>query len=302
VAAIALGADWLKDSRVTIETHIGASPLEAAPVVDIGRSVQIGVVGTSLVVEGFDTGFLLDDYMMSYVQQIGSASVTWDGPNRQLLTVVGGQAMPELVADEGFLSTVGAATMGANFLPWDTLESLVGDASLAADFTYSGATVAQLATVDYQAVYQEPTAPLSLDLQVSRKNGRIAAWGESIPLDMIDPWLSQSVLYYVEQAGPDLNSLSFDLGPTGIRIGVNDSHVALVWDATLRDNLMGLILDVSGKEFNLPALATSGLVRTGLQYLIGAANQVELGVRVDLVDDEIPQGSIESLARQVLFY
>lgn len=301
-SAVALAADWLKDTKLTVGAYVSDTAQEAAPVLQVGRAVQMGVHGSNLVVEGFDTGFALDAQTLAYVESLGSANVVWDGPNHQLRTLIGGKPMPVIVADEGFVSTVGAATMGDGFLPWQTLEQLLGNTSLAAEFVYPGTIPPAVVIADYRTAYQEPAAPVTVDLLVSRKDGRVAAWGEPVPLDMIDPWLSQSVLYYVEQSDPGLQSLSLDVGPSGVSLGVNDSHVRLVWDAALRDNALDLLLDIGGKELNLPPVATTGLVRTGLQYLLGAANQLEFGVHVQLTDDTIPEGAIESLARGVLFY
>ena len=300
--AMALAVDWLKDTRVTVGAFVAETTQEEAPVVKVGRPVQIAVRGTDLLVEGIDTGFRLDDQMLAYAQSIGSVSVVWDGEGRQLRTALGGTLMPALVVDDDFVSAVGDATMGSAFLPWDMLNTLLSQTTVAADFVYADNEVTPAETLDYQVTYQEPAAPLTLDLVVSRQDGRVAAWGESLPLDMPGMGITESVLFYAKDAGPDLRTLSLDLGPTGLSFGVNGSHVNLVWDSASRDAVLSMLLDVGGREFGLPAVATSGLVETGLQYLLGAANQVELGIRVELTDEAIPEGSIESLAHQVALY
>ncbi|MGQ9554303.1 MAG: hypothetical protein ACUVWR_09340 [Anaerolineae bacterium] len=294
-AMVDLAFDWLEDTEVHIGAYVSDTAMDTPPVISLGRPVAIAVTADKeLVVEGMNTGFLLDDFTLGYVQQLGSAGIVWDGASGQLRMAMADKPLPAVVADEGFVQTAGAAFLGDYFLPWDKIEQIVANSKFAATLTYADSTPVDIAKLMEPIQVQEPAAPFAADLLVSRADGRVAVLGEAIPIDLVAPGTEDMIKFYVEQLGTGVDSFNLNLGPGGLLFGVNGKNVRLAWDRASRDTVVGMALDISASQFGMPALS-SGLVRAGIEFLIGAINQVDLGVSVKFTDETIPPGSLESL-------
>ncbi len=296
-----LAMSWLNDTQVHVGAYLADQPQESAPVVKIGRPVALAVQGKALYVEGFNTGFMLDDFTLGYAEQLGSVGLMWDGANRQLRMVIGDEPMPALVLDEGLISSVGTMFVG-DMLPWGLVESIIGDTTLAAGFVYEDNPAVTSEALAYQLQSVSVTSPLMADVTISRADGRIAVLGEALPLDMLTGMdVSGIVKTYAGGLGGSVDSLAVDLGPNGLNLGLNGKNARLAWDSTTRANVVGLTLDIVGEQMGLPVLSSDGLVRWAIESLIAAGNQVDVGLNVNFTDQETPTGSIEELLALIGF-
>lgn len=291
-----LAASWLKDTNVHVGAYIADAPKDQLPVVTIGRPVLVEVKNAGLYVEGFNTGFALDAMTLSYIEDLGTAAVAWDGAQRQLRMTIDNKPMPAIVPDADFITTVGTVTIG-DVLPWGLIDSVLSNTSLAAELVYEDHERSDPEKLAYAVAISDPAAPLMLDLKVSRRDGRLAAWGEAIPINMVGMDLNSTVLFFVNQLGADVTKVNLNIGPAGLAFGINGSNLRLVWDAASRKNVLDLALGIGAEQFNLPAAATTGIVRWGIETAVITANQFDVGIAIELTDEEIPVGSIESLVR-----
>ncbi|NPV08364.1 MAG: hypothetical protein HPY83_10450 [Anaerolineae bacterium] len=289
-----LAVDWLKDTQIHVGAYLAEDSMEGAPVVSIGRPVTVSVQEKALYVEGFSTGFLLDDITLGYAQKVGSAAVAWDGSENQLRLAIGDKAMPSLMLDEGFLSSVAGALVG-DILPWGLVEQIASDTRLTAAFVYEDSAPVSPEVLSYKVAYTAPAAPLVTDVTVSRADGRIAVLGEALPLAALGLDVSGTVQAYTTTVGAGIESLALDLGPSGLGLGINGKYLRLVWDQVTRANVIGMGLDIAGEQLGLPVLSQPGLVRWGAETLITMLNQFDVGIRVGFTDEPIPVGSIEQL-------
>lgn len=296
-----LAMSWLNDTQVHVGAYLADQPQESAPVVKIGRPVALAVQDKALYVEGFNTGFMLDDFTLGYAEQLGSVGLMWDGANRQLRMVIGDEPMPALVLDEGLISSVGTMFVG-DMLPWGLVESIIGDTTLAAGFVYEDNPAVTPEALAYQLQSVSVTSPLMADVTISRADGRIAVLGEALPLDMLTGMdVSGIVKTYAGGLGSSVDSLAVDLGPNGLNLGLNGKNARLAWDSATRANVVGLTLDIVGEQMGLPILSSDGLVRWAIESLIAAGNQVDVGLNVNFTDQETPTGSIEELLALIGF-
>jgi len=288
-----LAVDWLKDSEIHVDAYLAEETAEGAPVVSIGRPVSLAVQDKAFYVEGFNTGFVLDDTTLGYLKQVGSMAVVWDGASSQARLAIDATPMPAIELEEGFLSTVGSTFVG-DIVPWGIVEQILGNAQLCAQLTVEGSAPADITAVGAPAEYKVPAAPLALDVTLGRADGKIAVAGESLPLAALGLDVSGVVKTISTTLGP-VETLSLDLGPTGLAVGLDNKHVRVVWDQTTRSNLLGWVLDFVGEQYGITALSSPGLVRWAAETAFAAINQWDLGVRVGFTDEPIPAGSIEQL-------
>jgi len=288
-----LATDWLKDSEIHVSAYLADESGEGAPMVSIGRPVSLAIQDKAFYVEGLNTGFVLDDLTLGYVEQIGSAAVVWDGESNQVRMAIGDMPMPAIELEEGFLTSV-ASTLVGDILPWDIVEQVLGDTQLTADFTYEGSAPVDIVALDAPAVYSVAAAPLLADVTLGRADGKIAVAGEALPLAALGFDVSGVIQTLTATLGP-VETLELDLGPTGLSLGVDGKHVRVVWDETTRANLVGMALDFAGEQFGITALSSPGLVRWAAESAVVMANQFDVGVRVGFTDEPIPAGSIEQL-------
>jgi hypothetical protein len=295
-----LAMSWLNDTQVHVGAYLADQPQESAPMVKIGRPVTLAIQDKAMYVEGFNTGFMLDAFTLSYAEQLGSAGVVWDGANRQLRMVIGEAPMPALVLDEGLIASVGTMFVG-DMLPWDLVESIIGDTTLAAGFVYEDSPAVTQDALAYEVKSVAVAAPLMADVTISRADGRIAVLGEPLPLNMLTGMdVSGIVKTYAGGLG-SVESLAVDLGPNGLNLGIDGKNARLAWDSATRSNVVGLTLDIVGKQMGLPVLSSEGLVRWAIESLITAGNQVDVGLNVKFTDQELPKGSIEELLSLIGF-
>jgi hypothetical protein len=284
---------WLKDTQFRVGAYLADDSMESAPMVSIGRPVTIAVDDKAILVEGFNTGFVLDDATLGYAQQLGSAAVVWDGSQNQLRLAVGDKAMPSLALDEGFLSSV-ATTLVGDILPWGLVEQIASEVQLAAAFVYEDSAPVSADAIGYRVEYK-PSIPMVAQVTVGRADGRVAVAGEALPLDVLGMDVSGTVQTYANAYGSGIETIALDSGPGGLGLGIDGKYVRLIWDETTRGNLVGLGLDIASQQFGLPILASPGLVRWGAETAVVMATQFDVGLRVGFSDEPIPAGSIEQL-------
>lgn len=293
-----LAVDWLKDSEIHVGAYLAEDSAEGPLMVSIGRPVSINIQDKALVVEGFNTGFALDDLTLGYVEQFGSAAVVWDGASRQARLAIGDKSMPAIELEEGFLTSV-AGTFVGDILPWGIIEQILGETRLSASLTYEDSAPAEVSVISAPLEYRSAAAPLVADVTLGRSDGKIAIAGEAIPFGAFGLDVSAVVQSLTSVLGP-VEGLSVDLGPTGLALGVDDKSVRLVWDEATRANVVGLALDFVGEQYGVTALSSPGLVRWAAETALTSINQFDLGIRVGFTDEPIPAGSIEQLVE--LFY
>jgi len=292
-SVVDLAVNWLKDTEIHVGAYLADESAEGAPVVSIGRPVSINIQDKALVVEGFNTGFALDDLTLGYVEQFGSAAMLWDGAAHQARLAIGDKALPAIELDEGFVSTV-AGTFVGDILPWGIIEQILGETQLSAQVTFEDSAPAELAAISAPIEYRSAAAPLLADVTLGRADGKIAVAGEAIPFGALGFDVSGIVQSLTAALGP-VQGLSIDLGPTGLALGVDDKAVRIVWDEATRANVLGLALDFVGEQYGITALSSPGLVRWAAETALVSINQFDLGLRIGFTDEPIPAGSIEQL-------
>jgi len=288
-----LAVNWLKDTEIHVGAYLDEDSAEGAPVVSVGRPISVNIQDKALVVEGFNTGFALDDLTLGYVEQFGSAAMLWDGASHQVRLAVGDNALPAIELEEGFITSV-AGTFVGDILPWGVIEQVLGEAQLTAQLTYEDSAPAKLAAIDVPIEYRSPAAPLLADVTLGRTDGKVAIAGEALPLAQLGFDVSGIVQSLTATLGP-VEGLSVDFGPTGLALGVDDKAVRIVWDEATRANLLGLALDFVGEQYGVTALSSPGLVRWAAETALVSINQFDLGLRIGFTDEPIPAGSIEQL-------
>lgn len=288
-----LAVDWLKDTEIHVGAYLADESSEGAPMVSVGRPINVNIQDKALVVEGFNTGFALDDLTLGYVEQLGSAAVIWDGSSNQIRMAIGDIALPAIELDEGFITSV-AGTFVGDIAPWGIIEQILGDTQLSAEVTYEDSAPAKLAAIEAPIEYRSAAAPLLADVTLGRADGKIAVAGEALPLAQLGFDVSGVVESLTAALGP-VQGLSIDLGPSGLALGVDDKAIRIVWDEATRANVIGLALDFVGNQYGITALSSPGLVRWAAETAIVSANQFDVGLRIGFSDEPIPAGSIEQL-------
>jgi len=288
-----LALNWFKDTEVHVGAYLADESAEGAPVVSIGRPVSINIQDKALVVEGFNTGFAVDDLTLGYVEQIGSAAVVWDGASRQARLAIGDKSMPAIEFEEGFFSSV-ASTFVGDILPWGIIEQILGDTQLSASLTIDDSAPADASAIAAPLAYRSAAAPLLADVTLGRADGKVAVAGEPLPLAALGLDVSAPVQSFAAALGP-VQGLSIDLGPTGLALGVDGKQVRIVWDEATRANVIGLALDFVGEQYGVTALSSPGLVRWAAETALTSVNQFDVGLRIGFTDEPIPAGSIEQL-------
>jgi len=298
---LAMVTGLLGGTEISLDAYFAEAPAEGAPVLNLGQPISLAVKEGNLQLQGYDTGFPLGAYLGPYGASIGSLAAAWDGEKGQLRLASQDKALPALVLEDGLVSTV-ASSMVGDILPWDFVENVLDNTSLSLAFTYEDAAPTDLSALDYEVKPAKSAISFVAPVQVSRVDGKLAIYGESIPLDLLGFDISGLIRSYVSLLGPQIETLDLNLGPGGISLAINDKHLTLAWDATTRANTVDLLFDVGVSAFNLPPIATSGLVKSGVNLLVGAATQVNIGASIELTDQEIQPGDLENLARWLLSF
>lgn len=288
-----LAVSWLKDTEIHVGAYLAEDSAEGAPMVSIGRPVSVNIQDKALFVEGFNTGFALDDATLGLIEPLGSMAMVWDGAANQARMAIGDKMLPAIELEEGFLTSV-ASTFVGDILPWGLVEQILGDTRLTAQLLYEDSAPADISVIGAPAEYRSAAAPLLVDVILGRADGKVAVAGEAVPLAALGVDVSSVVEFLGVTLGP-IETVSIDLGPTGLALGLDDKEVRVVWDEATRANVVGLALDFAGKQYGLTALSTPGLVRWAAESAIVMINQFEVGLRIGFTDEPIPAGSIEQL-------
>ena len=291
----ALAGDWLKDSQLSLAAYIAEQPQEGAAAIRLGRPLRLAIDEAGAVqVEGMSAGFALAEPMLGLTRQLGSAAVLWDGANGQLRLLVGGKQMPTVVISKGFLPAIGSAFAG-NLLPWEKVDELLANSTLSLELVTAGAAPSEVATIAQPVAYVRPTAPLELPITVSRKDGKIAVAGETLPLAKLGMDISPLVLSYANLLGPGVSELDLNLGPGGLGLSLDGKYLTLAWDGTTRQNTLDLVFTLAPQFGASPALVGSPLVRGGTALLINSLSQFDVAATIKFTDEQLQPGALESL-------
>ena len=124
----------------------------------------------------------------------------------------------------------------------------------------------------------------------------VTLWGEPLPLGILGAMMGTDLKGTVgtsyEQYKDQVQSASLLLGPGGLDLGLDDTDMALRWDKLLRDNLLDLLLEHGpAMGITLP----SNVAGISLKTLVGMINNEEFGFELEMTDQEIPQGFLETI-------
>jgi hypothetical protein len=292
--------DWLDDTQVQVGIAIADTPTDEALTLSIGRPLMVEVAGNGgVTVEGFYTGMALDPQTAATLSGLGSAAVKWDGTEGELRLSTGGMPLPYLKVDEGFLPTAVEILAGGQDLglpvSLDYLEAVLGNTKFSVGIGTEAAAPA-MSELEYKAVPSAPTLLIVPQVKVA-PNG-IALFGEALPLEVIDALAGMDIggwagLYASAFAG---NAVDVKLGPSGLRGTINGKAVTLAWDDTLRGNLVDLSVDQGGPSFGLPPNIDTGLIKTIARVVVGVVNSAEIGVEIEVSEEEIEPGFVQAVA------
>jgi hypothetical protein len=299
-AVLDTATNWLADTQVTASIAIADTPKDEALTLSIGRPLMVEVASNGGVsVEGFFTGMALDAQTTATLSGLGSAAVMWNGAEGELRLATGGKPLPYLKVDEGFLPTAVEILAGGQDLglpiSLDYLEAVLGNTKFSVGIGTEASTPA-MTELEYKATPAPPSLLIVPQVKVA-PNG-IALFGEALPVELIDKLTGMYIggwtkLYADAFAG---NAVDVELGPSGLRGSINGKSVTLAWDDTLRGNLVDLAVDQGGPSFGLPSNVDSGLIKTIAKVVIGVVNSAEVGIEIEVTDQELEPGFVQAVA------
>ena len=297
----AIALDWLETSRFTVAAHIADQSMDAPLLASFGRPVTVALASdNSLSMEGLPLGTVLDDQTAGMIRGLGSVGIKWDGAQNQLRLAAADMALPCLELGDGFLDIINETFM-ADALPLDMVEPFMSGASMTVAVVAEGNEAPDAALLDYQV--QPAVVRAKLVPQMTLASNAIAVYGEPLPLDVVKAISGTDVMGMVNAAlGPyteNLETVAFYVGPEGLEFSLNGNSVLLRWDNVSRNNLVDLAFDTAMEQFNLPPVASSQIVRTATRTVVGLATSVQVGVEMEVTDEELPEGFLQAVAHTV---
>jgi hypothetical protein len=299
-----VAASWMDDTDISASVAFAETPTDGAPIVSLSRPVLVEVAGDGAVaVEGIPTGAALDAQSAATLDAVGSVGLVWAGHDGQVRVTMGEKLMPYLEVADNFVPTVGETFVG-DVLPvsWDWIGDLFSQTQFGVGVVTEGGSVPSVELVSYEAQPSAPTVIATAEIVVA-PNG-VAFFGEPLPLGVVDALAGTTVsdsaaLAYDSLAGV-VDTAAVSLGHAGLDVGLNDTRAALRWDDALRNNLVDLAVAQATEPLDIPAALDLGLVRGIVQAVVGFVNQAELAVTVQVTDEPLQEGFVETLAGWIL--
>jgi hypothetical protein len=282
----------LDGTDIKAKIYISDTPQDAPLVFDLGRPLVVEVSPEGAVkFEGVSPGVELGPQLGSVVNSVGSLGINWDGASRQLRLAAGGKPLPYLEIGEGFIPAAGAIAGPA--LPLDALAPILNQANLEVNVVAEGGTAVAVPT-DYVVSPTKPFMDIIIPIKVG-PNG-VTFWGEPLPLGMLSAMMGTDLKGTVGttygQYKDQVQSASLRFGPGGLDLGLNGTNMALKWDKELRDNLLDLVLE-QGPAMGISLPSNIGGI--SLKTLVGMINNEEFGFDLEMTDQEIPRGFLETI-------
>lgn len=310
--SLALASSWLRDTRLTVNAAVADTPQEDTPRISLGRPINITVAkDNTLLVEGMPVSTGMERAIAEYTKKVNSLALTWSGADGELRPVANGRAMPILAVEREFVTAALASVLGS-VVDWD----MVADTMMNIDFTVTavaeGGVTPDLTLLQGEPLPRNAIVSLVPKVKVSRTDGSVALYNELLPLDVVESIAGLSITEPVRQTAEaygGIKTAGITVGPSGIRLTLNGKNAYLLWDSTLRQNLVALATEwyYGPATSSVRAVSTtSGLAgffqdfRIGIiQGLLGLLDQVEIGVEVQVQDEPLPAGTLSNLVQSV---
>jgi len=292
LAELAVG--WLKETQLSADVFLADQPGEGETVLRLGRPVNVAINGGSLAVEGVDLGLYLGPAITQYIEPLGAAVLDWEGSNRLLRWSVRDKPMPPITLETGALGKILTMFL-PGMLPWDSLDPMLSGADFTALGVYEGMAQPNVEAAQRALQTERTIGRLRVPITINRLDGRVAVWGHSLPLTAMGPGIPSMITANLGILGPDTKKVDVALGGPGVDIGLDGNYAHIQWDATTRDNLVEVALDLVNRTFGLPPALTQGFGKTALNAGIDALGRVGLHLDITLTEEFIPAGTLERL-------
>lgn len=292
LAELAVG--WLKDTRLSTDVFLAEQISEGETVIRLGRPVNVAINGGSLAVEGVDLGLYLGPAITQYIEPLGAAVLDWEGSTRTLRWSVRDKPMPPIKLETGALGKILEMFL-PGMMPWETLDPLLTGADFTALGVYEGLAEPNVEASQRALDTERNMGRLRIPVTINRLDGRVAVWGQSLPLTAMGPGIPGMIVSSLGMLGPDTKEVDVAIGGPGIDIGLDGAYAHLQWDKTTRDNLVEVALDLVNRTFGLPPALTQGFGQTALNAGINALGRVGLYLDVTLTEEFVPAGVLEKL-------
>ena len=297
----------IASSEVSFHLYVSDSPMDKAPVIDLGQPLVLSVGSESLRANSIelspylgDLGFSQTDIanMRDYLKTNGDMMATWDGASSQLRWGSTNQTMPSIQVDKGFVTTLGnsldpQSTILPQGVSWNEVEYLLANTSLKLAVVSEG-TIPDFTTLAANTAPVQPMVVIPANITLSRR-GQLAIESETLPLDFIGSMagmdLSGMLRDFLANVPDGITTANLKLGPSGISLGIQGKEIHLLWDEESRANLVRTVL-----KNGFPDIQEGSLPSWAIEQGIAAINQAQINVSVTLNNEELPPGT----AQQVL--
>lgn len=292
MAGLAVG--WLKDTRLNANVFLADQKAEGAPVLQLGRPVNVAIRGGYLLVEGVNVGLYLGPDITMYIDPLEAAVLDWEGSTRTLRWSVRDKPMPPIELEVGALAKILEMFL-PGMMPWASLDPLLDGADFTAKGVYEDAAEPDPQVALRVLDSERSAGRMRVPVTINRLDGRVAVWGQSLPLSAMGPGIPGMIAANLGILGPDTKEVDVAIGGPGVDIGLDGTYAHLQWDSTTRDNLVEVALDLVNRTFGLPPALTQGFGKSALNAGIDMLGRVGVHLDITLTEEFIPAGTLENL-------